>query len=377
MLARAFVPRRLWYNGHMKENVLPSFVKSKDFSVTSEYRHWLSDVKDRLRRKQIKAAMRVNAEFLEFYWELGRDIVDLKAVQAWGSGVIQQLSLDLRDEFPKMTGLSYTNLKYASQWYRFYTEVDDSAIRHQLGGELGMPQKFALVPWRHHVEIIAKSRTVQEAFFYIDKVIEGNWSRSELQDRMAGKLYERQGKALTNFGDRLPHVQGSLATEILKDPYHFDFLSMREGYDERMLEDALEHNIRKFLLELGTGFAYVGRQMELKMPGGKTYFPDMVFYHTKLKCYVVLELKVVDFEPEFVGKLNFYVSAADALLKDEGDNPSIGLLVCKSKDETVVQWAFAGLQRPIGVATYELNEVLRKTLAEKLPTIEQIENAIE
>ncbi len=361
----------------MKGKNKPSFVKSQNFTATSEYRQWLSDVKERLQRKQIKAAIRVNNEILDFYWELGRDIVELKAMQAWGSGVIQQLSLDLRDEFPKMTGLSYTNLKYASQWYRFYTESDDPAIRQQLVGELRMPPKFALVPWGQHIEIIAKSRTVQEAFFYIDKVIEGNWSRSELVDQMAGKLYERQGKALTNFSDHLPHVQGSLAAEILKDPYHFDFLSMREGYDERMLEDALERNIRKFLLELGTGFAYVGRQMELKMPGGKTYFPDMVFYHTKLKCYVVLELKVVDFEPEFVGKLNFYVSAADALLKDEEDNPSIGLLVCKSKDETVVQWAFAGLQRPIGVATYELDEVLRKTLTEKLPTIKQIEDAIE
>ncbi len=276
-----------------------------------------------------------------------------------------------------MSGLSYTNLKYASQWYRFYAESDDPVIRQQVVGELKMPEKFAFVPWGHHIEIMAKSKSLSEAFFYIDKVITENWSRSKLIDQMAGKLYEHQGKALTNFDEQLPQVQGALATEILKDPYNFDFLSMQEGYNERMLEDALERNIRKFLLELGTGFAYVGRQMELRMANGKTYFPDMVFYHTKLKCYVVLELKVVEFEPEFVGKLNFYVSAADALLKDETDNPSIGLLVCKSKDETVVKWAFAGLQRPIGVATYELDDVLKKTLQEKLPTIEEIENAIE
>jgi len=173
------------------------------------------------------------------------------------------------------------------------------------------------------------------------------------------------------------HLCIELAQEILKDPYNFDFLTLREPYNEHMLEEALEHNIRRFLLELGTGFAYVGSQMELRMPGGTSYFPDMVFYHTKLKCYVVLELKVVEFEPEFAGKLNFYVSAADHLLKDDNDNPSIGLLVCKSKNETVVKWAFEGIDRPLGVATYELDEVLKKTLAEKLPSIEDIENAIE
>ncbi len=275
-----------------------------------------------------------------------------------------------------MTGLSYTNLRYVSQWYRFYAKIDGT-ICQQVVGKLEMPQKFAYVPWGHHIEIVAKSQTVEEAFFYINKVFEGNWSRSELTNQMVANLYERQGKALTNFNEHLPQVQGALASEILTDPYNFDFISMQEGYNERMLEDALEHNIRKFLLELGTGFAYVGRQMELRMANGKTYFPDMVFYHTKLKCYVVLELKVVDFEPEFIGKLNFHVSAADALLKDETDNPNIGLLVCKSKDETIVKWAFAGLQRPIGVATYELDEVLKKTLEEKLPTIEEIETALE
>ncbi len=354
---------------------LPKFVKSEKFAVTMEYRQWLAEIKSRLRQKQIKAAIRVNREILDFYWELGRDIVEKSKHFAWGQGFFEQLSLDLREEFPRMSGFSVTNLKYIKRWFLFYSS--ENSIRHQLGDELEMPQKFAFVPWRHHIEIMAKSQTLQEAFFYIDKVVEGNWSRAELIDQLAKKLYARQGQALTNFGEHLPQLQGALAHEILKDPYKFDFLSMREGYDERMLEDALEHNIRKFLLELGTGFAYVGRQMELKMPNGKTYFPDMVFYHTRLKCYVVLELKVVDFEPEFVGKLNFYVSAADALLKGEGDNPSIGLLVCKSKDETVVQWAFAGLQRPIGVATYELDEVVQKTIAEKLPSIEEIENALE
>ena len=354
----------------------PHFVKRDKFAITAEYKQWFADIKSRLRNSQIKAAIKVNGTLLEFYWSLGRDIVKMKAEQAWGSGVLQQLSFDLRDEFPGMKGLSYTNLRYAAQWFRFYTS-DDESICQQLVGELSMPQKFALVPWGHHIEIMAKSKTVDEALFYINEVIAGNWSRATLMNMQKASLYEKRGKAQTNFNDKLPQPQDELAQEILKDPYNFDFLTLREPYNEHMLEEALEHNIRRFLLELGTGFAYVGSQMELRMPGGTSYFPDMVFYHTKLKCYVVLELKVVEFEPEFAGKLNFYVSAADHLLKDDNDNPSIGLLVCKSKNETVVKWAFEGIDRPLGIATYELDEVLKKTLAEKLPSIEDIENAIE
>lgn len=190
-------------------------------------------------------------------------------------------------------------------------------------------------------------------------------------------LHREIGHAVTNFDDKLPMPQNLLAKEILKDPYHFDFLNLTGEYTERQLEDALTHNITRFLLELGKGFAFVGRQMELRMPGGQTFFPDMIFYHTKLKCYVVVELKVVDFIPEFAGKLNFYVSAADHLLRDESDNPSIGLLICKSKDETVVKWSFQDINKPLGVTAYELQNVFDKTLAEILPTIEDIERAIE
>ncbi len=353
----------------------PHFVKREKFAITTEYRQWFADIKSRLRQSQIKAAIRVNSTLLEFYWSLGRDIVKMKAEQAWGSGFFSQLSLDLCEEFPGMKGFSVTNLKYAKRWYLFYSQRD--IIRQQPVDELPMPERFALIPWGHHIEIMVKSKSVDEALFYMDEVIAGNWSRATLMNMQKSNLYERKGKAVTNFDQRLPQLQGALAQEILKDPYNFDFIAMREPYDERMLEDALEHNICRFLLELGTGFAYVGRQMELRMPGGKSYFPDMVFYHTKLKCYVVLELKVVDFEPEFAGKLNFYVSAADHLLKDENDNPSIGLLVCKSKDETVVKWAFEGVDRPLGVAAYELDEVLRKTIGETLPAIEDIENVVE
>ena len=357
------------------EDNRPYFVKREDVFVNEDYKKWLGELKLRLRSLQIKAAVKVNAALLEFYWSLGADIVRLKAKQAWGSGVIEQLSLDLKDAFPNVRGLSYTNLKYVSQWYRFYTQVDTN--RHQAGGEIQMPEIFGMVPWRHHVEIISKCKDIDEAMFYIRRTVDEGWSRNYLVDMLKRSLHKEVGQAVTNFDSRLPTSQSLLAKEILKDPYHLDFLGLTEQYTERQLEDALAHNISRFLLELGKGFAFVGRQMELRMPGGQTFFPDMIFYHIKLKCYVVVELKVVDFIPEFAGKLNFYVSAVDHLLKDENDNPSIGLLICKSKDETVVKWSFQDINKPLGVAAYELQGILEQTLSETLPAIEDIEKAID
>ncbi len=205
---------------------------------------------------------------------------------------------------------------------------------------------------------------MEEALFYIDKTIENNWSRSVLESKLKSGLYWSAGKAITNFASNLPVPQGNLAQSILKDPYNFDFLTMPEGYSERDLEEALVNNITRFLLELGQGFAFIGRQMELRMPDGKSYFPDLIFYHARLKCYVVVELKVVDFIPEFVGKLNFYVSAADELLKQHDDKPSVGLLICKSHDKTTVEWSFRGVDRPVGVASYQLQEVVDRTISE-------------
>lgn len=359
----------------------PDFVKKSKVIADDNYKKWLGELKQRLQRSQIKAAVKVNTVMLEFYWGLGRDIVALKAEQTWGSGLVEQLSLDLKEAYPNQKGFSARNIWNAKRWYLFYNQ--DITILHQVGAEFlhqvggEMPENFGYVPWRHHVEIITKCETVKEALFYIQKTIEGNWSRSYLMDMLRQQLYRKTGTALTNFDDCLPVPQSQLAKEILKDPYNFDFLTLTENYQERELEDALAHNISRFLLELGTGFAYVGRQMELRMPGGQSFFPDMVFYHTKLKCYVVVELKVVDFIPEFAGKLNFYVSAADHLLRDENDNPSIGLLICKAKDKTVVEWSFQDIHKPIGVTSYDLQEVLDKTLAGQLPSIEEIERVIE
>lgn len=364
----------------------PQIIKAGHVSIDDNYRAWLQSLKTRLQQSQIKAAVRVNSAMLEFYWELGRDIVAMNPERLWGTGIMNQLSLDLKAMFPDQTGFSVTNIKYMKRWYAFYNQ--SVIIRHQVGDELGteighqvgdefpMPPQFAYVPWRHHVEIITKCTSVEEAIFYIGKVIEGNWSRRQLEDNIASSLFSKQGKAITNFHDRLPALQGKLAQEILKDPYGLDFLTMKKGYDERQLEDALVRNITRFLLELGTGFSFIGRQIELRMPNGKSFFPDMLFYHFRLKCFVVVELKVIDFIPEFAGKLNFYVTAVDKLLKADDDNQTIGLLICKSKDKTLVEWSFQDVNKPLGVASYELQNVIDSTIDENLPSIEQIESAV-
>ena len=348
------------------DNKQPAFVNREIIISDKNYITWLSDIKQRLQKSQIKASIQVNKAMLEFYWSIGHDLVEKQAEQVWGAGVIQQLSLDLRASFPDVKGLSTVNLYLMRRWYAFYKKAinETPELFYQAGKISPLPEIFTHIPWRHHTEIVSKCQTVDEALFYIHKAIEGNWSRNFLETQLKAGLYKAQGKALTNFSSKLPLPQRELAQNILKDPYDFNFLRMNVGYDEHELETALVKNITRFLLELGKGFAFIGRQMELRMPDGKSYFPDLIFYHTRLKCYVVIELKVVDFMPEFAGKLNFYVSAADELLKQTDDNPSVGLLICKSHDKTTVEWSFRGLDRQIGVATYQLQEVVNRTVAE-------------
>lgn len=338
----------------------PEFTYNQGIVSTTEYTEWVNSLKLRYKNAQIKASVKVNSELIRFYWSLGKDIVAMKIEDHWGKGIINKLSLDLKDTFPQQNGFSVTNLKYMKRWYSFYAHAVE--IRHQAGDEFQLPASFDLVPWKHHVLIFTKCSNVKEALFYINKTIDENWSRNTLEISIKEHLYEKQGNAITNFSTKLPVAQGKLAEEVLKDPYKLDFLHLKEDYDEKDLEEALAHNITRFLLELGQGFAYVGRQMELRMPGGQSFYPDMIFYHIHLKCYVVIELKVVKFIPEFAGKLNFYVSAADHLLKKEDDNPSIGLLICKSKDDTVVKWSFEDINKPIGVSTYQLQEIVEQTI---------------
>lgn len=372
----------------------PTFVFRDHVLTDMGYLEWLSEVKSRFRKSQIKAAVRVNSTMLEFYWSLGRDIVAMHAESKWGSGFFNQMSLDMKAEFPNETGFSVTNLKYMKRWYGFYYQcvanrqrpvdeirqqvADESGksqqpicqfestveIGQRLVDELEMPKSFGMIPWGQHIEIFSRCKSLDEAIFYVNKTIENNWSRPEVEFQIKAKLYQSQGKAITNFTDRLPAPQGDLAQELLKSEYHLEFLGIKGRYDEQELEDKIAANVTRFLLELGKGFAYVGRQMELQMPGGQTFFPDLVFYHIPQRRYLVVELKAVKFIPEHAGKINFYVSAADELLRGEGDNPSIGLIICKSYDKTIVEWSLRGVETPLGVAAYQLQEVVERTVKE-------------
>ncbi len=352
----------------------PSFVSCDGMITDKEYLTWLSELKRRFQSSQAKAAVRVNTAMLEYYWSLGRDIVKKKAESKWGSGFFNQLSADMRSMFPNETGFSSANLRYMKRWYQFYYEQIVilhqpgeqlfSSNLHQPGEELRMPAIFGKVPWKHHVEIFTKSQSPEEALYYINKVAEEGWSRSWLENQMAAKIFKTQGSAVTNFDTALPVSQSEIAKEILKDRYNFEFLTMKSKYDEQDLENALVNNITRFLLELGKGFAYVGRQMELRMDDETVFFPDLVFYHIPQRRYIIIELKAVKFMPEFAGKLNFYVTAADKLLKGADDNPSVGLLICKTAKKTIVEWSLQDIQKPLGVATYQLQEVVERTIAE-------------
>ena len=386
----------------MKEEVI--VVRSHDVSLDEDYVKWISDVKKRYRSAQIKAAIKVNSEQLLFNWQLGRELVTRRAEEKWGAGIVEQVSLDLQNAFPDSKGFSTTNLWNMKKWYLFYSKEaekvhqfvglfensatsnsikldqlgaeirEDSEKVHQSGGELAFPSLFAYVPWRHHVEIITKCKDVKEAFFYIQKTIEEGWSRSALQNYISADLYKTSGKAVTNYTEKLPDKQGQLANEIIKDNYDFGFVSLPAEYDESALEDELEKNITRFLLELGTGFGFIGRQKEI-IVAGKSRKIDMLFYHAKLHCYIVVELRVVPFEPEFAGKLNFYVNAVNELLKGPEDNPTIGLLICKGKNNTEVKWAFQGIETPMGVASYD--NVKIKELEKQLPSAEEIQKRID
>jgi len=327
---------------------------------TSEYKSWIKELKQKLRKSQIKAAINVNSVLLEFYWELGIDIVEKQKRSSWGSGFLKQLSKDLMDEFPDMKGFSYRNIKYIRQWHLFYVK------RQQVVALLTQ------IPWGHNIFIVTKCDTVEEAEFYIRKTIENGWSRSVLTHQVESKLYERNGKAITNFSHTLPKPQSDLANELIKDPYSFDFLTLTENFREKELESALLDNITKFLLELGSGFAFVGKQKKLKV-GDRDFYIDLLFYHTQMHCYVVVELKVVDFEPEFAGKLNFYIKAVDEQIKTDKDEPSIGILLCKSKDKMVVEYSLSDIHKPIGVSEYQLTHQLPDKLKSVMPSIEDIE----
>jgi predicted nuclease of restriction endonuclease-like (RecB) superfamily len=363
-----------------------------------EYKQWLVELKARIRKSQLRAMIKVNDEMLRFYWELGHDIVVRQMDAVWGNGFYQSLSKDLKAEFPDMKGFSPTNLNYCKRFYQFYSQ--DKQIRQQvadvihpqLGGELQLsdnkeyiirPQvgdefkniPLFSIPWGHHKGIIDKCKSVHEALFYVQKTIKNGWSRAVLMNFIEADLYNSQGKAINNFDRLLPEVQSDLAKETLKDPYNFDFVTLTEKYKEKELEDALVENITKFLLELGQGFAFVGRQYPIKV-GNRERNIDLLFYNLQLRSFFVIELKNKEFEPEYTGKLGFYITAVNHQLKRDIDNPTIGLLICKTKDNIEAQYSLESSNQPIGISEYTFSKLLPENFKSSLPSIDEIEREL-
>jgi len=371
-----------------------------DFIKDPEYKQWLVDLKARIRQSQLRAMIKVNDELLHLYWDLGRDIVVRQMDAKWGSGFYSQLSNELKAEFPDMQGFSATNLNYCKRFYEFYAndnqlrqhiadeihpqlegkmqlaENKTNAIHPQLGGGLQINPIFS-IPWGHQKGIVDKCKSVHEALFYVQKTIKNGWSRAVLMNFIQADLYNAQGKSINNFDRLLPDVQSDLAKEIFKDPYNFDFISLTEKYKEKELEAALVENITKFLLELGQGFAFVGRQYPIKVIENKDPVKvDLLFYHLDLRCYIAIELKVTEFHPEYTGKLGYYISAVNDKLKKEIDNQTIGLLIVREKDNIDAQYSLESSSQPIGISEYTLSKFIPEDFKSSLPSIEEIEREL-
>ncbi len=332
--------------------------------VPAGYADWLLDLKARIHSAQQRAALAVNRELVMLYWQIGRDILARQAEQGWGAKVIERLAHDLRTAFPEMKGFSPRNLKYMRAFAEAWPDAEF------------VQQAVALLPWGHNVVLLDRLPGPETRRWYAAKAIEHSWSRNVLVVQIEARLLERSGTAVTNFPASLPKAQSDLARESLKDPYRFDFLSLGEKAQEREIEGALVKHVTEFLLELGAGFAFVGRQVLLDV-GGDEFFIDLLFYHLKLRCYVVIELKGGKFKPEHLGQLGFYLTAVDKQVKHELDNPTIGLLLCKSKNKVVAEYALSDKSQPMGIAEYKLLESLPAELQSSLPSIEQIESELE
>ena len=325
---------------------------------------WLGELKNRIHNAQQRATLAVNRELVLLYWQIGRDILARQASQGWGAKVIDRLAHDLRNAFPEMKGFSPRNLKYMRAVAEAWPEPEF------------VQQAAAQLPWFHLCTLIDKLATREARDWYLAKAVEHAWSRNVLVMQIETRLLERQGKAVTNFEQRLPKPQSDLARESIKDPYRFDFLGLTDEAQEREIESALVQHVTRFLLELGAGFAFVGRQVLLDV-GGEEFFIDLLFYHLKLRCYVVIELKAGKFKPEHLGQLGFYLTAVDRQVKAEQDNPTIGLLLCKSKNKVVAEYALGDKGHPMGIAEYKLMDSLPEPLQTSLPTIEEIEKELE
>jgi len=331
------------------------------FHLNDDYKNFLVEIKNKVRSSRLQAALAINREVVSLYWHIGKEIIKLQAKTDWGNKLIDRVSRDLQNAFPETHGFSKTNLKYM----RIFAHLYPDGIGQQIVDQL---------PWGH-IAFIIRIKDHQKRYWYIHKCIENNWSRHVLEQQIHSKLYERQATSknkVTNFIERLPTPQSYLAHDLVKSPYNFDALGLHDGAYERELEHASVHHISRFLVELGKGFAFLGHQVPIEV-SKKTYFIDMLFYHVKLHCYVIGELKCTVFKPEHAGKLNFYLNAVDDNFRSSEDNPSIGLLLCKSRDKVLAEYALRGIEKPIGISEYTLTKAVPKDLKVNLPTIAEIE----
>ena len=361
----------------------------------TQYGELFTQIKARIRQAQVKATLSANAEMILMYWDIGRMIHNRQQHEGWGAKIIPQLSQDIRNELPEIKGFSERNLKRMIAFYREYsslsTDVPQAAAQLPSGGNehtekvpqpvaqltphnlsANLQQLVAKIPWGHHILLIEKIKDLPARLWYMHQTIEQGWSRNVLGLMIESKAFERQGAAVTNFEKHLPDPQSDLARQTLKDPYIFDFLTLTEPFQERELETELIKHLEKFLLELGRGFAFVGRQYHIEV-GDKDFYIDLLFYHLELRCFVVIELKKGTFKPEYAGKTNFYCSVVDDRLKHENDQPTIGLILCQEKDRVLAEYSLRDIQKPIGVSEYELTSILPETLKSSLPTVEEIE----
>ncbi|MBE7381347.1 MAG: DUF1016 family protein [Leptolyngbya sp. SIO1E4] len=334
------------------------------FGINPDYDQFFHSLKNRIRQAQVRSALAVNRELVVLYWQIGREILQRQTEQGWGSKVIERLAQDLRREFPDMKGFSPRNLHYMRAFADAYP--NESVVQ----------QVVANLPWGHNVRLLDALDETEERLWYARQAISQGWSRNTLRLQIENRLYSHQGGAVTNFERTLPSSQSDLARHLIKDPYNFDFLTLAADAQERDLEKALVDHIRDFLLELGVGFAFVGSQHRLEV-GGEEFYLDLLFYHLKLRCFVVIDLQMGDFRPEYSGKMNFYVSAIDDLLRHPDDQPTIGIILCKSKNKTIAEYALRDVTKPISVSTHRISNELPDPLKARLPSIEALEKELE
>jgi predicted nuclease of restriction endonuclease-like (RecB) superfamily len=333
--------------------------------MTSDFLQWITTLKIKIRSAKNKLAFSINSQVLELYWEIGKDIADKQQNSDWGSGFVEQIAEELKHDFSEIKGFSRRNIYAILQWYKFYSN------KYQF-----VPRHVAQIPWGHNRLIITKIKNIEEAEFYCRAVIQNAWDRDTLEIQIEHKYYLTAGSSTHNFENTLPAKQSELAIQTLKDPYNFDFVGLENDALEKAIEDELTKNITKFLLELGKGFAFLGRQYKIEI-GENDHFLDMLFYHVELRCYIVIELKAGKFIPEFAGKLNYYLSAVDSQLRKSGDNPTIGILLCKKKDKIDVEYALRDIHKPMGISEYILTNAIPEDIKLQLPSVEELERELE